>query len=157
MKITVGNVCFIIDKANDRMLLLKRSFEPMQGQYTGVGGKTKFDEDVHASCVREVKEETGLDVKDLKLKGVLKTLLEGAESSWLLFVYTSDHFEGELIDCPEGELEWIDMNQLDSIKLIGFIEEIMPFVLNETGLLEGTIWHNSEGEVIKKQLKPVLQ
>ena len=78
-KITIGNVCFLID--NDHVLLLERSFEPMKGMLTGVGGKTNFEEDIHDSCVREIKEETGLIAKNLKLRAVIKTVLEGGNSS----------------------------------------------------------------------------
>ncbi len=59
-KFTVGNVCFITDPNHGHVLLLERSREPLKGLWTGVGGKTAFDEDVKGSCLREVKEETGL-------------------------------------------------------------------------------------------------
>ena len=150
MKTTVGNVCFVTDQKNKKILLLKRKNEPMQGMYTGVGGKTDFHEDINASCVREVFEETGLKVDSVKLCGVVKTILDGKGSSWILFVYTADQFSGELAECNEGELSWIDFDQVYKHDLIGFIREILPQVLESKSPVEATIVHDMRGRVLKK-------
>lgn len=151
-KVTVGNVCFLIDEVNKKILLLERSFEPMKDLFTGVGGKTRFEEDINLSCIREVKEETGLDVKDLKLKGVIKTLLAESNSSWILFVYTSNDFSGRQINCPEGTLKWVMTDEVFDLKLIGFIKEMMPFILDKDSLIEGTIKHDIRGNVLSKRI-----
>ncbi len=156
MKITVGTVCFIFDRENSKVLLLKRAFEPMQGMVTGVGGKTHFNEDIKASCVREVKEETGLDVINLKLHGVVKTLLKGYDSSWILSVYSTDSYSGDIIECPEGELMWVDTEDIYDHNLIGFIRDIMPAII-ENGFVEGTIEHDIKGNIIDKVLDTVAQ
>lgn len=70
-KITVGTVCFIRDIEDKKVLLLKRNNHPMKDLYTGIGGKTHFDEDIHLSCIREAKEETGLDIFEVELKAVI--------------------------------------------------------------------------------------
>ncbi|MFA8435219.1 MAG: NUDIX domain-containing protein [Marinifilaceae bacterium] len=151
-KLTIGTVCFLQDKENDRILFLNRSREPMKDMFTGVGGKTEFEEDINESCVREIKEETGLDACNLKLKGILKTILDGADSSWILFVYTSDDFSGKQIDCSEGELKWIHKDDIQNLNLIGFIREILPMVLSEDALIEGTIRHDGNGNVVEKNI-----
>jgi len=133
-KVTIGNVCFIKDTKNNKILFLKRNREPMQNMYTGVGGKTDFDEDIYTSCIREVKEEIGLDVKNLKLKGVLKTILHEKKSSWILFIYVASNFDGNLINCNEGELDWLD------------------YILDEKSFIEGTIVHDICGNVLSKKL-----
>lgn len=152
-KITVGNVCFIRNEARKEVLFLKRKREPMKGLYTGVGGKTDFFEDIHASCHREIKEETGLTVSDLKCKGVIKTILDGKNSSWILFVYVGDSFSKNLIDCDEGELKWVPDDQISSLKTVGFIEEILPYILMDNQFVEGTFRHDTSGNVLEKSLK----
>ena len=154
-KITIGNVCFLLDKKNNTVLLLERLREPMKDMLTGVGGKTNFEEDIYDSCVREVKEETGFDARNLQLKGIVKTILEGHDSSWILFVYTCSDFIGEQIVCPEGDLKWVDISQIYDVNLIGFIKEILPFVLNENAMIEGTIKHDMEGKVLKKTIRSI--
>ena len=151
-KITVGNVCFIKNREGNKLLLLKRNREPMQHLCTGVGGKTRFDEDIHVSCLREVKEETGLEVQELTLRGVIKTLLQGKDSAWILFVYTAVSDSEICIDCDEGELGWVDIDAVESQNLIGFIREILPAVLSGEGFLEGTITHDLTGRVVEKTI-----
>ena len=151
-KVTIGNVCFIRN-AESQLLLLKRSRNPMKDMYTGVGGKTHFNEDIHFSCLREVKEETDLILTELKLKAVMKTILEGTESSsWILFVYVGQTQTRDVKTCDEGTLEWIDISKLGSYHLIGFIREILPYVLSENQFLEGTIYHDLQGNVTNKIL-----
>jgi len=150
-KITVGSVCFIIDESNNKVLLLDRAREPMKGMLTGVGGKTNVDEDIFSSCIREIKEETGLVANKLSLKGVLKTLLAGGDSSWILFVYTCSDYSGEVVDCPEGILMWSDITGISDLKLIGFIKEIIPFVFSDETFFEGTITHDSRGNITEKK------
>ena len=151
-KVIIGNVCFIKDEKNNKILLLKRNREPMQNMLTGIGGKTDFEEDINSSCVREVKEETGLNVNDIKLKGIIKTILDGNTSSWLLFVYTAENFNGELINCNEGELMWIDLDKIYSYDLIGFIKKILPSILVKSEFIEGMIRHDIKGNVIDEKL-----
>lgn len=146
-KITIGTVCFLIDKETDKILLLERNREPMRSMYTGVGGKTNFEEDIKESCVREIKEETGYDAHQLRLKGVVKTLLEGKDSSWILFVYTCSDFSGQEILCDEGELHWVKLTDVYKTNLIGFIREILPVVLAEDGFVESCIIHDINGAV----------
>jgi len=151
-KITIGNVCFIVDEEKQKILLLKRNNEPMKGKCTGVGGKTLFEEDINFSCIREVKEETGLNVKEVRLKGVIKTILKGKNSSWILFVYTANNFTGSLIKCNEGELKWVDKDYILSESLIDFIRRIIPYVLSGNEFVEGTIVHDIKGNVIEEKL-----
>ena len=56
--------------AGDTILLIKRKNPPFQGQYALPGGFAEENETVEAACIREAKEETNLDLKNLKLIGV---------------------------------------------------------------------------------------
>src|SRR5689334_8242789 len=113
-KLTIGSVCFICNHDSTKMLLLKRNRNPMQGKYTGVGGKTSYMEDIRSSCFREVQEETGLDIFELCLKGIVKTIAQDGLSSWILFVYIGTAEQTELNHCDEGDLEWVDISLLFS-------------------------------------------
>jgi|GEM_PF-1709755 ADP-ribose pyrophosphatase len=156
-KIITGNVCFIVDKENNKVLLLKRNRAPMQSMYTGVGGKTLPKESPFDSCIREAKEETGLDISEVNLRGVVKTILDGGDSSWILSVYTAEGFGGKMIECNEGELEWVDINSINSRELIGFIKKIMPYILDESIIFDGVIIHDIKGNVIKDSIKTYSQ
>ena len=152
-KITVGNVCFIQDKNREKVLLLHRTREPMKNLSTGVGGKTEFQEDIRLSCHREVYEETGLTPINVRLKGVLKTVVEGGACSWILFAYTAEGSEETVRECDEGTLEWVSIKELNSRTIIGFIRKVLPYILDETSFFEGTIVHDLQGEVISDTIK----
>ena len=53
-----------------KLLLIKRKCFPSKGYYALPGGHVEYDETIEAACIREVKEETGLKVKIVKLAGV---------------------------------------------------------------------------------------
>jgi 8-oxo-dGTP diphosphatase len=147
-KITIGTVCFLIDKTRQKVLLLHRANDPMKGLWTGVGGKTDFSEDIHRSCHREVFEETGIEIPNLFLKGVLKTVMEDGMSSWILFVYTADCPETAVRYCNEGQLEWVPIQEMASKNLIGFIREIVPDIFEDQPVFEKTIVHDAQGHVL---------
>lgn len=152
--LTIGTVCFLFNEKNDKILLLERSRQPMKDMLTGVGGKTDFDEDICLSCLREIKEETGFVAESLKFRGVIKTIIESMDNSWILFIYTASEFSGQQIDCPEGRLTWVNRSDLLNQNLIGFIREIVPYILAEK-TIEGTIIHDQSGNVVKSNIRVI--
>lgn len=145
----------MVDEAQQQILMLERKNEPMQGMWTGVGGKTHFAEGIYESCIREISEETGLIAHRLHLRGMIKTILAEGNSSWILHIYTCSEFTGEIITCDEGRLAWIDTSKLYSLNLIGFLRGIMPEVLQGKSLIEGVIVHDSTGEVLDQKIRYV--
>lgn len=151
-KIIVGTVCFIRDAAQNKVLLLLRNRAPMVSLYTGVGGKTNFEEDVRVSCLREIKEETGLTVEGLQLCGVLKTVLKDGQSSWILYVYTAFASARPAPLCDEGQLIWVPFEQVLQHNLIGFIRRIWPYLFEVERFFEGFILHDSQGNVLEESI-----
>jgi 8-oxo-dGTP diphosphatase len=151
-KITIGSVCFIQHPSKKQVLMLRRLRDPMRGKYTGVGGKAEFCEDVRTSCFREVLEETGLIVRDLELKGVVKTIHRNFLSSWILFVYIAQAIDDQFSFCEEGNLQWVDLEALASLDLIGFIRNLLPYVFTQDSFFEGQFTHDTEGNVVFEQI-----
>ena len=66
--------------------------------------------------IREVSEESGLYIRNPKYCGLLIfTNFKG--NDWYVFVFTTTEFTGELIDSPEGKLEWIPDEKLPDLNL----------------------------------------
>lgn len=115
MKLTT--LCYI-EKENSYLMLhrIKKAEDCNKGKWIGVGGKLEENESPEECLVREVKEETGLTLLDYSLRGIITFVSDEWETEYM-FLYTADHFEGELIECNEGELAWIDKNKVMDLRL----------------------------------------
>lgn len=106
--------CLIVK--NNKVLLLKK---PRYGWYAMPGGKMEMQETIKEAVIREVFEETGLTVIAPRLMSVATMNKKSAmppKDDWLMFTFVAEDFTGTLVEeCPEGELEWIDLSQLRDI------------------------------------------
>lgn len=87
------------------------------GKWIGVGGKFEAGESAEECMKREVFEETGLTVHSLKLHGfvVFPGLYYGEDEG--MFVYTCDDFTGDIHECDEGDLKWIDDERIPTLPM----------------------------------------
>jgi 8-oxo-dGTP diphosphatase len=70
------------------------------------GGKFEAGETPEECVIREIYEESGLSIHNPNLCSLLM-FPKFKGDDWYVFVYTASDFTGELIDSPEGKLEWI--------------------------------------------------
>jgi len=109
-------------QSNGKTLMIhrnKREIDMHKGKWNGLGGKIKEGETPEEALVREFNEESGLNIKNPLLKGVLTfpSNVGFEKDSWLVFIYTINEFEGELIESEEGYLEWIDDDKILDLRL----------------------------------------
>ena len=77
------------------------------------GGHVECGESIFDCAVREVKEETGLDVKNLKYCGIVHWINRENDERYLCFMYKATEFDGELIaENDEGEQFWFEVDKL---------------------------------------------
>ena len=116
----LATLCYITDKKQNSTLMLhriKKENDYHQGKWNGLGGKLNKGESPEECAIREIKEESGLTVRNPSLKGFLTFPNFDGVDDWYVFVFTFDEFKGNLIDSPEGKLEWIPNNKLTSLNL----------------------------------------
>jgi 8-oxo-dGTP diphosphatase len=106
---------FCIIKSGSRYLLLKRAKQPNQGKFVPVGGKIDPFESPHDAVVREVWEETGLRISYPQFCGVL-TETSPTDYNWISFIYRVDIEFVAAPQCDEGELFWIEEDELRTIE-----------------------------------------
>lgn len=110
MKMTT--LCYIEKEGKYLMLhRVKKHHDINAGKWIGVGGHVENGETPEECLLREVKEETGLTLTAYRLRGLV-TFLSDACDPELMCVFTADAFDGELIECDEGELAWVDKSKV---------------------------------------------
>lgn len=115
MKLTT--LCYI-EKEGCYLLLhrTKKKNDINEGKWIGVGGHFEENESPEDCLLREVLEETGLALNSYRLRGLI-TFINDKCSPEIMFLFTADEFDGELIECNEGELKWIPKEQIKTLPL----------------------------------------
>ncbi|MBN3490138.1 8-oxo-dGTP diphosphatase [Acholeplasma equirhinis] len=107
-------VLIYIENENKYLLILKQKKDMNQNKYSGVGGKIEPGETAYEAAVRETKEETGLTIKPI-FKGIVHFHQGAYEEHMTLF--KAYEFEGKLQASDEGDLFWIDKNELKKLPM----------------------------------------
>lgn len=111
-ELSIKNLCYIINDTGKVLLQYKRRGFGV-GKWNGPGGKVEPGETLEQSAVREVKEETGLDVKNLKKIAELEFYFNGREEwNMVTHAYVAKDFSGEIQASDEGELKWFKIEEL---------------------------------------------
>ena len=107
-------LCYIEQDGKYLMLhRTKKENDLNKDKWIGVGGKFEDKESPEECAIRETKEETGLTLKTCKLRCIV-TFVSNIWETEYMYVFTSDNFEGNLIECKEGDLEWVDKDKIDT-------------------------------------------
>ena len=110
MKMTT--LCYIEKEGKYLMLhRVKKHHDINDGKWIGVGGHVENGETPEECLLREVKEETGLVLTAYRLRGLVTFLSDVCEPE-LMCVFTADAFDGEMIECDEGELAWVEKSDV---------------------------------------------
>lgn len=110
MKMTT--LCYIEQEGKYLMLhRVKKHHDINAGKWIGVGGHVENGETPEECLLREVKEETGLVLTAYRLRGLVTFLSDACEPE-LMCVFTADAFDGEVIECDEGELAWVEKSEV---------------------------------------------
>jgi len=106
-----------IEKDNSYLMLLrnKKKHDINANKWIGVGGHLEKEETPEDALIREIKEETGLDVISYSKKGLIHFNYD--DISEQMHLYVVNDFKGELIECDEGTLKWIKTCDLFSLEL----------------------------------------
>jgi 8-oxo-dGTP diphosphatase len=114
----LATLCYLRSGGQTLMVhRIKKANDMHQGKWNGLGGKLEPGETPEECAQREITEESGLRAIHLALKGLLTFPAFANEEDWYAFVFVADEFEGELIDSPEGVLQWINDSELTDLDL----------------------------------------
>ena len=101
-------LCYIEQDGKYLMLhRVKKKNDINHDKWIGIGGKFEDKESPEDCALREVREETGLTLTSYAYRGLVTFVSDRYETEYM-HLFTADGFTGELIDCDEGTLEWVD-------------------------------------------------
>ena len=114
--VTTDCVVFGFDGKELLVLLIQRGLDPYKGMWAFPGGFLRMDETAEECAKRELKEETGLEVIGLRLRGIITFILPDWGNE-LTFLYTAKTDTAETLPCSEGTLAWIPISKIPELPL----------------------------------------
>lgn len=144
-KVELTNMCMVYDDNGN--ILVQDRIDKKWGGVTFPGGHIERNESFVQSVIREVKEETGLDIKNPKLCGVKQFELERGIRFIVLF-YKTNEFSGTIKSSDEGEVFWIKSSDLNKYKLANDFDDMFKIFTDDD--LQEFQWVKENGEWIKK-------
>lgn len=123
-------LCLIQD--GNRILLQNRVKNDWQG-YTLPGGHVEPGESFVDAVIREMKEETGLDILKPRLVGIKQFPIE--DGRYIVLLFKTESFSGQVVSSDEGEMEWVECDRLSEINTVDDLDDLLK-VFNDPDLNE---------------------
>lgn len=127
----ITNMVMVEDNSTGKVLVQQRV-----KSWTGIsfpGGHVEAGESFVDSAIREVKEETGLDIKNLKSCGVIHWSHSETMNRYIVFLYKTSDFSGNLLEeTEEGKVFWASLEEIRSMKLSQNFEKYIPMFFNDS-------------------------
>lgn len=136
MKMRNTSLCYI-ERGSEYLMLhrVKKENDENHDKWIGIGGKFENGESPDECMLREMREETGLTALSWRARGIV-TFVSDEWGTEYMHLFTCDRFSGNMKDCDEGVLEWVDKSRLLSLPIwegdkifLRLLDEGAPFFL----------------------------
>lgn len=112
-----STLCYI-EKGGAYLMLhrVKKQNDINKDKWLGIGGKMEYGESPYDCILCEVYEETSLKLICPRYRGLVTFVTEDGYTEHM-HLFTCDKFAGEVGECSEGELEWVDIDKINSLPI----------------------------------------
>lgn len=139
-QVILTNMCMICDGEN---ILVQNRLNPDWPGIVFPGGHVEAGESFVQSVIREIKEETGLDIANVRLCGVKQFTLTDGSLRYVVLFFRTNTFSGELCSSSEGDVFWINRNDLSRYQLADGFDTMYEVFVNDD-LCENFHWFDGE-------------
>ncbi|MFC3927651.1 NUDIX domain-containing protein [Streptococcus caprae] len=132
-EVILTNMCLV---ENDQGQFVMQIRSPERYAWSGAalpGGHIEAGESLHEAVIREIYEETGLTIAHPELVGVKHFHTRGDDIRYLVFLYRTTAFTGEIRSSEEGEVVWVSREDIASgaIELADSMDDLLAFYFEE--------------------------
>lgn len=142
--VTITNMCMIYD--GNKVLVQ----EKIDDDYSGItfpGGHVEKGESFTNAVIREVLEETGLQISNPQLCGIKDWINEDGSRYMVLF-YKTDEYEGEIKSSEEGEVYWLELEEMKNVPLAYGMDKMLKVFQDED--VSEYFFHKENGEWLEE-------
>ncbi len=85
------------------------------------------------AVIREMKEETGLDIKNPRLAGVKQFPVRDGKyenGRYIVFLFKTNEFTGDIISSDEGKMEWVEISKMSELETVDDLEDLLEVINN---------------------------
>lgn len=134
------NMCMVYD--DDGNILVQDRLNPDFPGITFPGGHVEYHESFCDSVIREVREETGLEIEDPVLCGI-KHFHTLDDMRYVVLFYKTNRFSGTLRSSSEGKVFWIRRDELEQYPLAEYFDEMLKIF--ESGEISEMFFYQDDG------------
>lgn len=154
--IAVTLECFV--KKDGKYLMLRRGKHKriMPDVWMAPGGHLDFNEGLFECARREIREETGLSIKNIKVKAIGTAYLKDLNQELFFHFLTADYGEGKLTQNPnDGELVWLTSKEIEKLPtLLAEIRKVLPYIFrNNNGIISYKATYEKGNDMIEFQIE----
>ena len=146
--IELTNMCML--RREDGCVLVQNRRDPDWGGLTFPGGHVEPGESLVDSVIREMKEETGLTIRNPRLIGSKSWMQKDGSGRYLVLLYTAEEYEGELHSSEEGDVRWMSIDDMRAGRMVDGMELYFRVFLDGD---VNEIWYERDGDGWIEMLK----